>query len=131
MCALYCRLSRDDALQGESNSISNQRDMLLRHATELGYKNTDFFIDDGFSGTNFERPDWQRLMQEVDEGNVTAIIIKDMSRLGRDYLRVGLYLEQFSEQNIRLIAISDAVDTSKGVDDFTPFRNIMAEWYTP
>jgi len=127
--ALYCRLSRDDALQGESNSISNQREMLSRHAKESGYVNTRFFLDDGYSGTTFDRPGWQRLMQEVDDANVEAILVKDMSRLGRDYLRVGLYMEQFADQSIRLIAVNDGVDTSKGVDDFTPFRNIMSEWY--
>lgn len=127
--ALYCRLSRDDALQGESNSISNQREFLTRHARELGLRNTRFFIDDGFSGVTFDRPGWQELMVEVDEGNVAAVLLKDMSRMGRDYLRVGLYMEQFTELGIRLIAISDGVDTAKGVDDFTPFRNIMSEWY--
>ena len=128
-CALYCRLSRDDALQGESNSISNQREMLLRHAKDFGYKNTRIFIDDGVSGTTFDREGWQSLIAEVDEGNVEAIIAKDMSRIGRDYLRVGLLMEQFADQEVRLIAISDGVDTKNGVDDFTPFRNIMSEWY--
>ena len=127
--ALYCRLSRDDALQGESNSISNQREMLTRSAKEAGLRNHRFFIDDGFSGTTFERPGWQDLIAEVENGNVTAIIAKDMSRIGRDYLRVGLYMEQFTELGIRLIAVNDGVDTSKGLDDFTPFRNIMSEWY--
>ena len=127
--ALYARLSRDDALQGESNSISNQRELLSRHARESGYVNIRFFIDDGHSGTTFDRPGWQRLIQEVDDGNVEAILVKDMSRLGRDYLRVGLYMEQFADQGIRLVAVNDGVDTSKGIDDFTPFRNIMSEWY--
>ncbi len=127
--ALYCRLSRDDALQGESNSISNQRELLTRYARETGLRNPRFFIDDGYSGVNFDRPGWQEMMGEVDEGNVSSILIKDMSRMGRDYLRVGLYMEQFTDQGIRLIAVNDGVDTSQGVDDFTPFRNIMAEWY--
>ena len=127
--AIYCRLSRDDALQGESNSIYNQRQLLTRYAHEAGLKNIQIFTDDGFSGTSFDRPSWQRLMQEVDAGNVSTIILKDMSRLGRDYLRVGLYMEQFVEQEIRLIAVGDGVDTSRGVDDFTPFRNIMSEYY--
>jgi DNA invertase Pin-like site-specific DNA recombinase len=103
--------------------------MLLRHAKELGYKNTRIFVDDGVSGTTFDRAGWQELIAEVDDGNVIAILIKDMSRMGRDYLRVGLYMEQFAEQGIRLVAIGDAVDTNNGMDDFTPFRNIMAEWY--
>lgn len=101
----------------------------MRYASDNGLRNTRFFIDDGYSGTSFDRPGWQELMREVDEGNVSAVIIKDMSRMGRDYLRVGLYMEQFTEQGIRLIAVNDGVDSSKGVDDFTPFRNIMAEWY--
>ena len=129
IAALYCRLSRDDALQGESNSISNQRELLSRCARENGYVNTRFFIDDGYTGTTFDRPGWQQLMLEVEDGNVEAVLIKDMSRMGRDYLRVGLYMEQFADQGIRLIAVGDGVDTNKGIDDFTPFRNIMSEWY--
>ena len=130
IAAIYCRLSRDDDVrQGESNSISNQRDLLSRCAKDNGYVHTRFFIDDGYSGTTFDRPGWQQLIAEVDEGNVEAVLVKDMSRVGRDYLRVGLYMEQFADQNIRLIAVNDGVDTAKGVDDFTPFRNIMSEWY--
>lgn len=127
--ALYCRLSRDDALHGESNSISNQRELLTRYARENGLRNTRFFIDDGFSGTTFDRPGWQELIVLVDEGKIDTVVVKDMSRMGRDYLRVGLYMEQFTEQGVRLIAVSDGVDTSRGIDDFTPFRNIMSEWY--
>lgn len=127
--ALYCRLSRDDALQGESNSIHNQRELLTRYADEHGLRNPQFFIDDGFSGTTFDRPGWTELIGEVEEGKVSTVVIKDMSRMGRDYLRVGLYMEQFTDIGVRLIAVSDGVDTFKGVDDFTPFRNIMAEWY--
>jgi len=129
LAALYCRLSKDDALQGESNSISNQRELLSRYARESGYVNTRFFVDDGYTGTTFDRPGWQDLMREVDEGNIEAVLMKDMSRFGRDYLRVGLYMEQFSDQGIRLIAVNDGVDTSKGIDDLTPIRNMMAEWY--
>jgi DNA invertase Pin-like site-specific DNA recombinase len=116
-------------MQGESNSIVHQREMLSRYAKENGYTDTRFFVDDGFSGTTFSRPGWQELMVEVDAGNVCAVIIKDMSRMGRDYLRVGLFMERFASEGIRLIAINDGVDTSKGVDDFTPFRNIISEWY--
>ena len=129
LTALYCRLSRDDGGDFESNSISNQRELLSRCAKDNGYIHTRFFIDDGYSGTTFDRPGWQQLMGEVEEGNIEAVLVKDMSRVGRDYLRVGLYMEQFADQNIRLIAVNDGVDTSKGVDDFTPFRNIMSEWY--
>ena len=127
--ALYPRLSRDDAMQGESNSIAQQKALLSRYAADNGFTNTRFFIDDGYSGTSFDRPGWQQMMAEVEAGNVAAIIMKDMSRFGRDYLRVGLYMEDFAERGIRLIAVNDGVDTAKGVDDFTPFRNIMAEWY--
>ena len=127
--ALYCRLSRDDALQGESNSIANQKALLARYATDNGFANPQFFIDDGYSGTSFDRPGWRQLMAEVEADGVASIIMKDMSRFGRDYLRVGLYMEDFAERGIRLIAVNDGVDTAKGVDDFTPFRNIMAEWY--
>ncbi|GHV39531.1 hypothetical protein FACS189490_03280 [Clostridia bacterium] len=115
--ALYCRLSRDDAMQGESNSISNQRELLARYAKDNGFLNTRFFVDDGFSGTNFQRPGWIELMEGVENGSVLAVLVKDMSRMGRDYLRVGLYMEQFADQGIRLIAVSDGVDTSKGVDE--------------
>ena len=127
--ALYCRLSRDDGGDVESNSIGNQKELLIRYARENDYPLTKIFVDDGFSGTTFQRPGWIELMEEVDAGNVCAIIMKDMSRFGRDYLRVGLYMERFADENIRLIAVNDGVDTSKGVDDFTPFRNIMSEWY--
>lgn len=126
--ALYCRLSRDDALQGESNSISNQREMLTRYAKKYGLRNTKIYIDDVFSGTTFDRPGWKDLMSEVENDNVQAVIVKDMSRIGRDYLRVGLYMEQFTDQGI-CIAINDNLDSSKGIDDFTPFRNIMSECY--
>lgn len=128
--ALYCRLSRDDELQGDSNSIVNQRAMLLNYANSHGFRNTQFFVDDGYSGTNFERPDWKRLIVEVEQGRVDTIVAKDMSRIGRDYLRVGFYTEVlFKEQKIHFIAVNDGVDTSKGDDDFTPFRNIINEWY--
>jgi len=116
-------------MQVESYSISNQRELFARCAKENGYTNTRFFIDDGYSSTTFDRPGWQELMREVDAGNVGAVLMKDMSRFGRDYLRVGLYMERFANENIRLIAVNDGVDTSKGADDFTPFRNIMSEWY--
>ena len=91
--ALYCRLSRDDELQGDSNSIKNQKAILQKYADDNGFTNTQFFVDDGYSGTNFNRPDWLRLIGMVDEGLVGTIIVKDMSRLGRDYLQVGMYTE--------------------------------------
>ena len=89
--ALYCRLSQEDELKGESNSITHQKEMLRKYAEENGFRNTMFFVDDGYSGTNFDRPDWQRLSGMIDEGRIGTIIVKDMSRLGRDYLQVGMY----------------------------------------
>lgn len=129
--ALYCRLSRDDELQGDSNSIIHQKDILKKYADDNGFKNTEFFVDDGYSGTNFNRPDWQRLMEFVNEDKVATIIVKDMSRLGRDYLKVGYYTEiLFPENEIRFIAINSGVDSANQQDsDFTPFLNIINEWY--
>lgn len=129
--ALYCRLSRDDELQGDSNSIIHQKEMLKKYADENGLKNIEFFVDDGYSGTNFDRPDWQRLMEMVNQDKVASIIVKDMSRLGRDYLKVGYYTEiLFPENEIRFIAINSGVDSANQQDsDFTPFLNIINEWY--
>lgn len=129
--ALYCRLSRDDELQGDSNSIKNQKAMLSKYAKEHGFTNPQFYVDDGYSGTNFNRPDFQRMMDDVHAGRIRTIIVKDMSRLGRDYLKVGLYTEiTFPEANVRFIAVNDNVDSNNAMDnDFTPFRNIINEWY--
>ena len=129
--ALYGRLSRDDELVGDSNSIVHQKEMLAKYAKEHGFTNTAFYIDDGFSGTNFNRPDFQRMMSDAEEGKIATIIVKDMSRFGRDYIMVGYYTEiYFPNSNIRFIAINDQVDTVSATDnDFTPFKNIMNEWY--
>lgn len=129
--ALYCRLSRDDELQGDSNSIKNQKAILQKYADDNGFTNTEFFVDDGYSGTNFDRPDWQRLISLVEEGRIGTIIVKDMSRLGRDYLKVGYYTEVlFPGSDIRFIAINNNVDSANQQDsDFTPFLNIINEWY--
>jgi len=127
--ALYCRLSKDDENEGESNSIVNQKKMLTKHAEEKSLRNTRIFVDDGYSGSRFNRPDWERLMNELESGNVSTIIVKDMSRVGRDYLRVGLFMETLRENGVRLIAIGDGIDTAKGDDEFLPFRNILSEWY--
>lgn len=126
---LYERLSRDDELQGESNSISNQKQMLEDFARRNGLPNPTHFTDDGISGTRFDRPGFLAMMEEVEAGHVEAIVIKDMSRLGRDYLKVGQVMEVLRQRGVRLIAINDGVDSLKGDDDFTPFRNIMNEFY--
>ena len=126
---LYERLSRDDELQGESNSISNQKQMLEDFARRNGLPNPTHFTDDGISGTQFDRPGFLAMMEEVEAGRVEAIVIKDMSRLGRDYLKVGQVMEILRQRGVRLIAINDGVDSLKGDDDFTPFRNIMNEFY--
>lgn len=129
--ALYCRLSVDDnGTEGESNSIKNQRDILGRYAKQHGYRNVEYYIDDGYSGTNFNRPDFQRMMSDVDEGKVKTIIVKDMSRLGRDYLKVGYLTEfTFAEKDIHFIAINDNVDSENGSDnELIPFKNVFNEW---
>lgn len=129
--ALYCRLSRDDELQGDSNSIVNQKNILSKYAKDNGFVNTQFFVDDGFSGTNFNRPSWNKLLSLIEDNQVETIIVKDMSRLGRDYLKVGFYTEVlFVEKNIRFIAINNGIDSANQTDsDFTPFLNIINEWY--
>ena len=127
--ALYERLSRDDDQQGESNSISNQKKLLEEYADHQGFSNTVHFTDDGISGTCFDRPGFLAMMKEVEAGNVEYLCIKDMSRLGRDYLKVGQIMEILRQRGVRLIAINDGVDSARGDDDFTPFRNIMNEYY--
>ncbi|MBR1677726.1 MAG: recombinase family protein [Clostridia bacterium] len=129
--AIYCRLSVDDELNGESNSITHQKEMLGEYAQKKGYGNVKFYVDDGYSGTNFNRPAFKELIQDIDAGYVGTVIVKDMSRLGRDYLKVGYYSEvYFGEAGVHFIAVNDNVDNTIETDsDFTPFRNIMNEWY--
>ena len=132
--ALYERLSRDDFgkdddQQRESNSISNQKAMLEEFAARQGFTNIVHFTDDGISGTCFDRPGFLAMMREVEAGNVEYLCIKDMSRMGRDYLKVGQIMEILRQRGVRLIAINDGVDSARGDDDFTPFRNIMNEYY--
>ena len=129
--ALYCRLSRDDELQGDSNSIVNQKAILSKYAKENHFSNTAFFVDDGYSGTNFNRPSWSELLERIENGEVATLIVKDMSRLGRDYLKVGFYTEVlFVEKGVRFIAINNGIDSVNQQDsDFTPFLNIINEWY--
>lgn len=128
--ALYARLSQEDALDGESNSIANQKKILLKYATDSGFPNPTFFIDDGVSGVTFDRPGWNEMIRLAEAGKVRTVIVKDMSRMGRDYLKVGYYTESFfAERDIRYIAINDGVDSDKGDNDFTPFRNLFNDFY--
>jgi len=131
--ALYLRLSRDDELQGDSNSIANQKAMLEKYAKDNKFPNPTFFVDDGYSGTNFDRPGWNNLLEQVETGKIKTIIVKDMSRLGRDYLKVGFYTEvMFPEKGIRFIAVNNNIDSANQQDsDFTPFLNIINEWVRP
>lgn len=128
--ALYCRLSRDDEYNGDSMSIQNQKELLLKFANDNGYFNTEFFVDDGYTGTNFDRPDFKRLIEAVEDGKIGTVIVKDLSRFGREYLQTGFYTEMFLPDNdVRFIAINDSVDSDDGDNDFAPFKNIINEWY--
>lgn len=128
--ALYCRLSCDDDNEGESLSIENQKKLLTQYAEEKGFFNTRFYVDDGISGTTFERDGFKRMMSDVQSGEVKTVIVKDMSRFGRDYIQVGMYTEiLFPQNNVRFIAINDSYDSVNGDNDFIPFKNIMNEWY--
>ena len=126
---LYERLSRDDGEDNVSNSIKNQQSLLQDYAERNGLTPYIHVFDDGYSGTGWNRPGWQKVIAEIKAGNVHTIVVKNLDRMGRDYLRVGLYMEMFREKGIRLIAVSDGIDTSRGDDDFTPFRAIFAEWF--
>ena len=128
--ALYCRLSQDDKQEGDSNSIINQKKILKKYAMDKGYTNIRFYIDDGISGTTFNRPGFQSMIADVEAGKVKRVIVKDMSRLGRDYLQVGMYTEIFfPEHDVHFIAVNDGVDSNQEDNEFTPFRNIINEWY--
>jgi len=128
--ALYSRFSVDDDVSNESGSITNQKIMLENYAANNGFGNPVHFSDDGYSGKNFDRPDWQRLMAEVEKGNVFAIILKDMSRFGRDHVQVGLCMELFRQRGVRFVAIGNSIDSiNPDTLEFAPFINIMSEWY--
>ena len=128
--ALYCRLSRDDNMDTESNSIQNQKKLLQKVAREKGYTDTLFFVDDGITGTTMKRPGFQKMLTAIEAGYISAVFVKDLSRLGRNYIEVGKLTEEFFPQyDVRLIAVSDGVDSDEGDNEFTPFRNIMNEWY--
>ena len=128
--ALYCRLSRDDNMDTESNSISNQKKILQKAAKEKGYTDTLFFVDDGITGTTMKRKDFQKMLAAIEAGYISAVFVKDLSRLGRNYIEVGKLTEEFFPQHdVRLVAVADGVDSDEGENEFTPFRNIMNEWY--
>lgn len=129
--ALYERLSKDDEQQGESNSILNQKQYLEEYAHKNGFVNIQHFTDDGYTGQNFNRPGFQEMLAEIENGKIGTVIVKDMSRFGRNYLQVGFYTEMmFPQKQVRFIAINNSVDSDKPQDnDFTPFLNIMNEWY--
>ncbi len=128
--ALYCRLSNDDDLQGESNSITNQKAILKKYADENVLGNTQFYVDDGFSGTNFNRPDFMRMMEDVKSGKIGTIITKDLSRFGRDYLMTGQYIEMIlPDYDVRYIAINDNVDTLRSENEMMVFKNVFNDWY--
>ena len=128
--ALYCRLSRDDNMDSESNSIQNQRKILQKAAKDKGYTDTVFFVDDGITGTTTKRPGFQKMLTAIEAGYISAVFVKDLSRLGRNYIEVGKLTEEFFPlHDIRLVAVSDGVDSDEGEDDFTPFKNIMNEYY--
>ena len=127
--AIYCRLSRDDEQAGESNSIVNQRAILKRFAQDQGFRNIQFFVDDGYSGANFNRPDWQRMISMVENDQIGVLIAKDMSRIGRNYLEVGIYTEVlFPEHNVRFIAVNSGVDSANQVENVDRFIQ-MAKKY--
>ena len=128
--ALYCRLSRDDNMDNESNSISNQKKILQKAANDKGYTDTIFFVDDGITGTTMKRPGFQKMIAAIEAGYISAVFVKDLSRLGRNYIEVGKLTEEFFPlHDVRLVAVSDGVDSDEGEDDFTPFKNIMNEYY--
>ena len=128
--ALYCRLSRDDGTESESNSIGNQKKLLSQKAKEMGLTDTTYYVDDGYTGTNFNRPGFQQLIDDIEIGLVSAVMVKDLSRLGRDYVSVGNYTDSyFPEHNIRFIAVNDAIDSDEGESEIAPFKNILNEMY--
>lgn len=127
---LYCRLSRDDGTESESNSIGNQKKLLSQKAKEMGLTDTKYYVDDGYTGTNFNRPGFQQLIDDIEIGLVSAVMVKDLSRLGRDYVSVGNYTDSyFPEHNVRFIAVNDAIDSDEGESEIAPFKNILNEMY--
>lgn len=128
---IYCRLSVDDGVMlSESVSIANQKKIIQKYVEEKGWNIYDIYADDGYSGTNFERPEFQRMLLDIEKGNINTVITKDLSRLGRNYLKTGFYLDNyFPDHNIRYIAISDGIDSINDEDDLLPFKNLINEMY--
>ena len=128
--ALYMRLSRDDETYGDSVSIETQRMILKKYADENGFTNCTEYVDDGYSGTNFERPAFKRMMNDIDAGRINCIIVKDLSRFGREHIMMGMYFEfTFPEKNVRFISVTENEDSSKGLSDFVPIKILFCEWY--
>lgn len=129
--ALYCRISKDDDAQGESASIQSQKETLTFFAKQNGWKIVETYIDDGFSGVNFNRPAFQRMIADIEDGKIDIVMTKDLSRLGRDYLKAGYYTEDFfPSRHVRYIAVNDNVDTYNGTNDIVPFKNNLNEFYS-
>lgn len=127
--ALYCYLSQDDLLAGESNSITNQKEILLKYAKDNGFPDPQFYVDDGWSGTTFQRPDFMRIVRDMEDGKIGIIVTKDLSRLGRNYWKTGEYIEIiFTDNNVRYIAVNDGVDTAKSENELVAFKNICNDW---
>ena len=131
VAAIYCRLSREDEKTGESGSISTQKSILTEYAEKNNFAIYKTYVDDGYSGTTFERPGFQAMLRDADDKKFNIILVKDLSRFGRNYIQTGMYTEEyFPERNIRVIAINDNFDSEKGDNEFAPFKNIINEWYT-
>lgn len=128
--ALYCRLSRDGGVEGDSNSVANQKKLLKRFAKENGLSNTRYYVDDGYTGTNFERPGFQKMIEDIDLGYISTVIVKDLSRLGSRYDMVGYYMDTyFPDRDVRFIAVNDNIDSDEGESEIAPFKNVLNEFY--
>jgi len=128
--ALYCRLSRDDELQGDSNSIQNQKKILASFAESKGFRNPVFYVDDGYSGSSFQRPGFEKMLGDIESGSVGTMITKDLSRLGRNYIEVGRYTEiVFPQCDVRFIAVNDSFDSANGENEFMSLKNLFNDWY--
>lgn len=129
--AIYCRLSQDDGQAGESSSIQTQKTMLIQYCKDNNFHIVDYYCDDGWSGTNFDRPDFRRMMCDIEAGKINLVLVKDLSRFGREYAQMGLYIEHdFDERNVRLIALGENIDTLRGTDNIIlPVTNVINSYY--